>query len=511
MSHPIQVDRRMKMNKEQQPLWELRDISKYFPGIKALDDMSITVQGSRIHGLMGQNGCGKSTLIKCLAGVHEPEEGTILYKGEQVRIKNPIISRKYGVATIYQEFSLIPTLTVAENIYLGRLPQNGTTKMVDWKQMLTGAEAILHQLELEIDPMTIVKNLSVAEQQLVEIAKALSAEASLLIMDEPTAALGIQEIKQLHAFIRKLSAKGIAVIYISHRLDEVVELVDYITVMKDGQSVIEFDKEHINIKGIVDAMVGESVEQHYPKTVNALKEVLVKVDHISTDNGVDEVSFTINKGEVFGLGGMMGSGRTEIARAMFGLDKLTGGSIEINGTRVRLKSPRDAIRHKIAFVTENRKVDGLFMNFASPANMTIAKISKILKNRFLQLFKEREASYDYIRKFQIHETAMDKSVKFLSGGNQQKVVISRWLFSEADLFILDEPTQGIDVSAKAEIYKLINELTAMGKSVLLISSDFEELLPMSDRIGIVKFGKIVGIADADQLNSVSIMEAPGLV
>lgn len=494
------------MHLEREVMWELKHITKCFPGIKALDDMSITVRSASVHGLMGQNGCGKSTLIKCLAGVHEPDEGDILYKGKKVRIKNPIVSRKHGVATIYQEFSLVPTLTVAENIYLGRLPKNDKVPAVDWKAMEKGAVDILKKLDLEIDPRVIVRNLSVAEQQLVEIAKALSADAKVLIMDEPTAALSLQEIEHLHQFIRKLTAKGIGIIYISHRLDEVVELVDYITVMKDGQRVAEFDKEHINIQNIVDSMVGESIENHYPKTRNSTEEVLLKVDGIATENGVDDVSFEVRKGEVFGLGGMMGSGRTEIARALFGLDRLTQGSISIHGNKLRLKSPQDAIKNGLAFVSENRKTDGLFMNFEAPKNITIAKLRRIMKGQWIDLLSERTSSAEYLEKFKVHKTAMTKSVKFLSGGNQQKVVISRWLFSEADLFILDEPTQGIDVSAKAEIYKLINELTAMGKGVLLISSDFEELLPMSDRIGIVKFGTVVTIADADELDSVAIME-----
>lgn len=496
------------MSNKEIPMWELKNISKYFPGIKALDDMSITVEEGIIHGLMGQNGCGKSTLIKCLAGVHEPDEGDILYHGEKVRIRNPIVSREYGVATIYQEFSLVPTLTVAENIFLGRLPYKASSRIVDWYAMERKAIKVLKELEIDIDPHALIKDLSVAKQQLVEIAKAISADAKLLIMDEPTAALSIQEIEHLHTFIRKLSAKGIAVIYISHRLDEVVELVDFITVMKDGKAVCEVEKEEIKIATIVDAMVGESVNNHYPKTANSQEDVLLEVEGISTDNGVNNVSFQVRKGEVFGLGGMMGSGRTEIARALFGLDKLTSGNIKMNGEVIKLRSPKDAIAHKIAFVTENRKSDGLFMNFEAPRNITIASLKRILQKKFLNLKKEKDSSLYYIDKFKVHETAMEKSVKFLSGGNQQKVVIARWLFSEADLFILDEPTQGIDVSAKAEIYKLINELTEMGKSVLLISSDFEELLPMSDRIGVVKFGEVIKIADAKEMTGVAIMETP---
>lgn len=499
------------MNEVCTPLWELSNISKYFPGIKALDDMSISIEKGTIHGLMGQNGCGKSTLIKCLAGVHEPDEGNIYYKGNKVRIKNPIMSREYGVATIYQEFSLVPTLTVAENVFLGHLPKKGKLKYIDWELIEVKTQKILDRLEIKIKPNALIKNLSVAEQQLVEIAKALSADAKLLIMDEPTAALGQQEIKHLHQFIRKLAASGIAIVYISHRLDEVVELVDVITVMKDGQSIIELSKDEIKIENIVDSMIGESIENHYPKTPSVSKEVLLEVDGISTGNGVNDVSFTIHKGEVFGLGGMMGSGRTEIARAIFGLDKLSQGKIVMNNKALSLKSPADAIKNKIAFVTENRKSDGLFMNFEAPRNITIANLKKILKLKILQLNSEKNASLDYINKFKVHETAMDKSVKYLSGGNQQKVVIARWLFSDADLFILDEPTQGIDVAAKTEIYKLINDLTGLGKSVLLISSDFDELIPMSDRIGIVKFGEIVSIVEAGEVDNVTIMKTPATV
>lgn len=495
------------MTSEMKPvLWELKNISKYFPGIKALDEMSLTVKEGQIHGLMGQNGCGKSTLIKCLAGVHQADEGLIEFKGKAVKVKSPIHSREFGVATIYQEFSLVPTLTVAENIFLGRLPYIKKTKLVDWKKIETDALEILERLDIELSPFAIIKDLSVAEQQLVEIAKALSLNASLLIMDEPTAALGVNEIEQLHKFIKKLTAKGLAIIYISHRLDEVVALVDHITVMKDGRVVGSFEQEDIHIKGIVDAMVGESVENHYPKVYGATDEAYLSVEGISTNNGVNDVSFTINKGEVFGLGGMMGSGRTEIGRALFGLDKLTKGQIKINGKVVKINNPEDAIAQKFAYVSENRKSDGLFMNFNAPMNMTIANLKKIIKSVFIGTKDERNAGWHYVERFDIHHTAMNKSVNFLSGGNQQKVIIARWLFSEADFFILDEPTQGIDVAAKAEIYHLINELTSLGKSVLLISSDFEELLPMSDRIAIVRHGEIVAIDDAKQLDSVAIME-----
>ncbi len=493
-----------------QILWELRNVSKIFSGFRALNNMNLKIKSGEIHALMGENGCGKSTLIKCLSGVHQPEEGKMFYKGEEIIVSNPIMAQKLGVATIFQEFSSVSSLSVAENIFLGRAPKT-KSGIIDWQKMKEESVRILKQLDIDLDPDQIVGSLSVAQQQLVEIAKALSTESSLLIMDEPTAALGQSEIIRLHKLVKKLRDEGYAIIYISHRLDEVVDLVDCVTVMRDGCIAGTCAKEEISIDSIVKLMIGDNViEEHYPKVNNTKNEVLFEVENLSSNHGVKNVSFQIKKGEVLGLAGLIGSGRTEIASAIFGAHKMTSGKISLHSRSfftTKMKSPKYAINNGIAFVSENRKYDGLFMNFDSAAeNITIVKLKNILKQLFLDLKKERSVGEEYVKILKITPACLEKSVKFLSGGNQQKVVIAKWLFSEADLFVLDEPTQGIDVQAKVEVYQLINKLTEAGKAVLLISSDFPELLAMSDRVAIVSDGKILKTEQANKLDRPKLMQ-----
>jgi len=344
----------------------------------------------------------------------------------------------------------------------------------------------------------------------VEIAKALSMDASLLIMDEPTAALGLSEIERLHDLVRMLRDRGYAIIYISHRLDEVVELVDEVTILKDGKNAGYVDKGGINVDNIVRLMVGSDIEEHYPKQRNAKDSVLLHAENISTEKGVDDVSITIRRGEVLGLAGLIGSGRTEIANALFGVDKLTSGSMSIDSghglKKQAINSPVDAIRNKIAFVSENRKFDGLYMNFFAQENVTIVGLKRIINFFRINLRKERQVGRETVEQFKISPLALGKSVGYLSGGNQQKVIIARWMFSQAELFILDEPTQGIDVNAKLEVYQLINRLTGEGKGVLLISSDFPELLAMSDTIAVVHNGKIRTVTDARQIDRPRLMQ-----
>lgn len=487
-------------------LWELKEVSKYFTGIHALNGVSVQFRSGEIHALIGENGSGKSTLIKCISGVHQPEYGEILHNGQKVHIANPIVARKHGVATIFQEFSLIPTLTVAENIFLGRLPQKkGKLSAISWSSMHTQAAEILKSLEIEIDPSAVIHTLSVAQQQLVEIAKALSMDATLLIMDEPTAALGINEIESLHRLTRKLRSEGYGIIYISHRLDEVVDLVDRVTVLKDGKVAGTCSKENINVKEIVRIMIGSDIANHYPKENNATDEIVFRANEISTQNGVHKATFDIRKGEVLGLAGLIGSGRTEIAKAMFGIDMLNSGSMTLNGKPLRIKKPIDAMSKGIALLTENRKSDGLFMNFSAGPNITIVKLKRILSGVLLSMKKEQAIGRDYVEKLRISTLALDKLVVFLSGGNQQKVIIAKWMYSEANLFIMDEPTQGIDVQAKVEVYQLINRLTSEGKSVLLISSDFPELMAMSDRLAIVHNGHIDAVVNAQEITRAELM------
>jgi ABC-type sugar transport system ATPase subunit len=481
------------------PLWELGEVSKAFPGVQALDEVSLSIKAGEIHALIGENGSGKSTLAKCLAGVHQPESGQLRYEGEPVELFHPFDAQANGVATIYQEFSLVPTLSVAENIFLGT-PLKTRIGGIDWEEMRVQTSVVLDQLSIHIDPNAIVRDLSVAEQQLIEIAKAMSKDSTLLIMDEPTAALGLLETQRLQELIRRLSEQGKGILYISHRLDEVFQIADIISVLKDGRLVGTNPIEELDINDVIKMMIGLEIGQHYPKEIHVIPELCLEVQSISTDSGVNDVSFDIRIGEVFGLGGMVGAGRTEIAHAIFGLDQLTSGQLHLQGKPVRFSSPSAAIKAGVGLVPENRKEDGLLFNFSGAPNITLSRLDLLLRGMFLNLTKEEHAGREYINKLNITPSALDRSVQFLSGGNQQKIVIARWLFSQAKLLIFDEPTQGVDIGAKIEVYRVMNELTSQGISVLLISSDYPELLAMSDRIAIVRDGHILHISDSDQLS-----------
>lgn len=491
---------------QMQPLWELDNITKIYPGVRANDGVSIALYPGEIHGLLGENGSGKSTLIKILSGVHQPDSGCIRYLGKEVRLESPTAARQKGVATVFQEFSLVPTLTVAENIFLGR-PLRRAGSLLDWKQMRREAADILSKLELKIDPDRPVGDLSVAEQQLVEIAKSIQLDAKMLILDEPTTALGEQEIAALHALLRRMKGRGVAILYISHRLDEVVALVDTVTILKDGKVVSSRDPSSLQINSIVKQMVGRDIKQHYPKDHNASEEVLLDVRGLASAAGVHDVSFKLRRGEVFGLGGVIGSGRTEIARALFGLDRLRAGEIYMNGKQVYPRSPREAINAGIAFLPENRKADGLFFNFTGAPNTSSAALKRLTTFGLLNKRREGEMFRDYVDDLQIAVSSAAQLVLYLSGGNQQKVVIARWLFANSTVLILDEPTQGIDIAAKIAVYKLINQLTAEGRAVILISSDHNELIAMSDRIGIVRSGSIVEVRDAQAVDRTHLVRA----
>jgi len=482
---------------QQPPLWDLRNISKAFPGVQALDNVQFTLNTGEVHALVGGNGSGKSTLCKCVAGVYQPDSGEMLYQGEPVTFHHPLEAREYGVGTIYQEFSLVPTLSVAENIFLGRQPRRQGS--IDWAEMEKQTTVVLQQLEVDIDPTLAVRHLSVAEQQLVEIAKAISLDSSLLIMDEPTAALGLGETQRLLELIRKLAAQDKAILYISHRLDEVFDVADLVTVFKDGQLVGTHPITELDMNQVVRMMVGVEIEQPYPKVRNIKPVPCLMVEDLATENGVNGVSFTVNVGEVFGLGGMVGAGRTEIGRAIFGLDKPVSGRILLNGREVNFTSPAQAIAAGVGLIPEDRKADGLFFNFEAPQNITISRMKDLLNGKFLNLKRERLFGQQYVDKLNISAGALDKSVLYLSGGNQQKVVIARWLYSQARFVIFDEPTRGIDIGAKIDVYNVINELTAQGISILLISSDYPELLAMSDRVAVVRDGHILHITEGHRL------------
>jgi ribose transport system ATP-binding protein len=488
------------------PLWELENITKIYPGVRANDGVSMTLYPGEIHGLLGENGSGKSTLIKILSGVHQPDSGSIRYLGQEVRLETPIAARRKGVATVFQEFSLVPTLTVAENIFLGQ-PLRRARLLLDWKRMRREAAEILNRLEIQIDPSRLVGELSVAEQQLVEVAKSIRQEAKMLILDEPTTALGEHEIQALHSLLRRMKSHGVAILYISHRLDEVVSLVDVVTILKDGKVVSTREPSSLDIATIVRKMVGREIKQHYPKEHNTSDDILLEVRGLNSLGGVRDVSFSVRRGEVFGLGGVIGAGRTEIARALFGVDHIVAGEILINQKKVDIRSPKSAIDAGIALVPENRKFDGLFFNFAGGPNISSAALKQITSMGLLQMRQEERVCRHFIDDLQISGRAASQLVGFLSGGNQQKVVIARWLFANSGVLLLDEPTQGIDIAAKVSVYKLINKLTAEGRAVILISSDHNELIAMSDRIGIVREGTIVEVRDARDVDQTHLVRA----
>ena len=411
-----------------------------------------------------------------------------------------------GIATVFQEFSIVPTLSVGENVFLGNMPRS-RFGVIDWRTVHAEAERVLEQMDVDIHPEAITGHLSVGEQQLVEIAKAVAMDAQMIILDEPTAALGEDEIERLHQLLRNMRSRGTAILYVSHRLDEVERIVDEVTILRNGRVVRASGETEINVGQIVSAMVGEDVGEHYPKEKNSSDDVVMRVCDLHTKSGVSGASFELRKGEVLGLGGVLGSGRTEIARALFGVDPLIEGTIELNGRPLRFRNEMEAIRAGMALVPENRKFDGLFFNFRASGNITAASLAEISRLGVLNLAAEADGTKRLIEELEISAQAEEKTVNFLSGGNQQKIVIARWLFSDAQVLILDEPTQGIDIGAKIAVYKLMNALTHAGKSIILISSDHDELLAMSDRVAVVQQGTIKRIVAANELSHEDLVRA----
>ena len=469
----------------------LERIVKEFPGVKALDNVTFDLQAGEVHVLLGENGAGKSTLMKVLVGVYHPEAGQILLKGQKVRMENPRQAQKQGIAIIYQEFNLVPYLTVAQNIFLGREPRT-RLGLVNQSRLQSESRRVLDFLKIDLDVNAPVYTLGVAQQQLVEVAKALSLEADILVMDEPTATLSEHEIGQLFATIKTLKAHGVSIIYISHRLQEIKIIGDRVTVLRDGRTVGTRFVAETELETLIQMMVGrEIVKKRMRKTCTALPEEALRVSHLNRGKILRDINLTVRQGEIVGLAGLVGSGRTELARAIYGIDRIDSGEIQIMGKRIHHPSPKQCIRQEMGFLPENRKEDGLALILPLKDNIIQASLRKLFPSGILNLTRERDIAKHYVRELAMAAPDVARMAKFLSGGTQQKVVLAKWLCTQSKMLIFDEPTRGIDVGAKDEIHSLMNGLAAKGVGILMISSELPEILTLSDRIYVMREGAIV--------------------
>ena len=486
-------------------LLEMKNIQKSFPGVHALDNANIDVRFGEVHALVGENGAGKSTLMKVLNGIYKKDSGQIIYKGEEIELNGPIDAQKRGIGMIHQELNLMPHLTVAENIYIGKEPMVGGV-LLDQKKANQAAKELLASMHLDIDPTTPVKKLTVAKQQMIEIAKALNNNSELFVMDEPTSPLTDTEIEELFRFIRQLREAGHGIIYISHRLEELWRISDRITVMRDGQYVGTVNTADVNRQEIISMMVGRVIYEEPKQCSNVPKDapIVLEAKNLRAQN-VKDVSFELRKGEILGFAGLVGAGRTETMRALFGADPRISGEVLVKGQKVEIHSPSDAVKHGIGYLSEDRKTFGIATGLSVRDNSVMADLKNYCTGPIMNDKKIDSIAEEYINKISIKTPSLRQLVKNLSGGNQQKIVIAKWLIKKCDVLIFDEPTRGIDVGAKSEIYKLMNQLVDEGKSIIMISSEMPELLRMSDRIIVMSEGAITGELDICEATQTSVM------
>jgi ribose transport system ATP-binding protein len=487
------------------PLFELRGISKSFPGVRALDDVSFAIWPGEVHMLLGENGAGKSSLMKVLCGAYNADSGEFFLDGRKVEIKSAADARKLGIAVIFQEFSLVPYLDIAQNIFLGREPKGRIPGTIDRGKIRRDAKELLRTIGFDIDPATPVHKLGVAQQQMVEIAKALSQDAKILVMDEPTAALSDRETELLFAMIAGLKARGVAIVYISHRMAEVFSTGDRITVLRDGKRVAEALPGQSSPDELIRLMVGRNVDTSYPRNfVSEPGRIVLEVSHVSAASGISDINLVVRAGEIVGLCGLVGSGRTEVARAIFGADKISAGEIRIDG-KPRQGEPDEAARLGIALIPESRKTEGLALIRSVGDNLVVSALHKLFPAGLFSFPKANKESAALLRQLRIATPSTKQPVGLLSGGNQQKVVIGKWLAAGAKVFIFDEPTRGIDVGAKAEIFALIDGLVNEGAAVLMISSEQAEIVHVCDRAYVMRDGCIVGELSRHELSEDNIV------
>ena len=485
-------------------LLEMKNISKSFPGVQALSEVDFNIDKGEVHALVGENGAGKSTLMKVLTGIHpDYEKGQIFYKGEEVRFKSPAEAQAAGLAIIHQELELIPELTVSENVFLGREPGRG---WINKRKLKANTKKIFEEMGIEININKKIKNLTIGKQQMVEIAKAISQDAEIIAMDEPTSSLSQQEVKILFDLIQDLKNDGIGIIYISHHLEEIFEICDRVTVLRDGNKIKEQLVSETDRDEIVRQMVGRDVEDRFPEFDAKIGEPIFEVKNLSVPDLITDVSFQVKKGEIFGLAGLMGAGRSEIARAIYGLYKNRAGDIYLEGKKLDINSPGDAIDNGIYYLTENRKDEGLIPELSVGANMSLSILEQLTFVRgVISKRKEKSLVKDFISKLDVRTPGPWQLIKNLSGGNQQKVVLGRVLSTDPKVIIMDEPTRGIDVGAKHEIYQLMEELAADGVTIIFISSELPEILNLTSRVGVIYNGRLQGIIDGSDVTQESIM------
>lgn len=489
-------------------LLQLKGISKSFSGIPVLQDVDLDIKPGEVHVLLGENGAGKSTLIKIMTGAYLKDEGEIWWKQQQVAIQGPKDAMKLGIATIYQELTLIPEMMVYENIFLGReLYHGGPFRILDRKRMIAEANQYLQQLGQLISPMTKVSALGIGQQQLVEIAKALSMKAELIIMDEPSSSLSENEIDQLLLTVNQLRKQGIAIVYISHKLEENKRIGDRVSILRDGKKIDTLSVPETDTDQMIQLMVGRNLEEKYPRHTLSKGEEGLRIENLRLMDSKHSISFTAYEGEIIGISGLVGAGRSELARGIFGVDPIEEGDIHVFGRKVSIRSPKDAIRAGLAFITEDRKGEGLVLDKELEFNMTLASLKRFKTSFWLSKRKLMASASEYMKKLQVRPGNVEAHARKLSGGNQQKVVIAKWLCTNAKVFIFDEPTRGIDVGAKVEVYRLINSLVEEGAIIIVISSELPEILGICDRILVMRDGALTGDMLLEKANQESIMKA----
>lgn len=489
------------------PMLKMEGVSKIFPGVKALDNINITAYKGEVTALMGENGAGKSTLMKILSGVYQKDEGKIFIEGEEAHIKNIKSAEEYGVTIIHQEMSLINNLTIAENIFLGNEKFNKFTKKINKKLLVERSILFLDQIGCNLDPNKLVSSINVGEKQMVEIAKALTKNARIIIMDEPTTALTKIETQNLFKVIENLKKKGIAIIYISHRMEEIFTICDRVEVLRDGKYAGNALIKEIDNNKLIAMMVGRTIEEQFPYKKIEKGKVLLEVSNLTSKVGINNISFTVREGEIVGIAGLMGAGRTELAKTIFGYYKKEKGTIKLKGKRINIKNIQQAINNGICYLSEDRKKEGCILGLSVEDNMILSNLCKY-ENGF-KIINKNKTKKDidfYIKKLNIKTPNKDQLIKNLSGGNQQKVILAKWLLLSPDILIIDEPTRGIDVGAKKEIYELLNELKESGKAIIMISSDLPEVLGISDRILVMSEGKITGELNREEATQEKIMK-----